>query len=71
MFELQERAEQAVRDQVRAEEAATEAEVARAGSEAVMGEIARLEQEREELSKAVNDMGDSLLPDEELFSEKS
>lgn len=68
--ELQERAAESVREHVRAEEAATEAEVARAGSEAVMGEIARLEAEREELSRAVNDMGDSLLPDEELFGEK-
>lgn len=68
--ELQERAAQAVRDFLRAEEAATEAEVARAGSEAVMSEIVRLQEEQKRRSEASDDMGDSLLPDEILFGDE-
>lgn len=67
--ELQERAAQSVRDSMRAEEAATEAEVARAGSEAVMGEITRLQEERQRLSEEFGRMGESLLPDEALFGD--
>jgi methyl-accepting chemotaxis protein len=67
--ELQERAAQSLRDSMRAEEAATEAEVARAGSEAVMGEIGRLQEERQRLSEEFGRMGESLLPDEALFGD--
>jgi chromosome segregation ATPase len=69
--ELQDRAVETVREQVRAEEAVTELEVERAGSEAVMTEITRLQQERQRLSATMQKMGGSLLLDEELFGSES
>lgn len=65
--ELQERAAETVREQVRAEEAVTELQVERAGSEAVMNEIARLQQERQRLTDTMHKLGGSLMLDEELF----
>lgn len=65
--ELQDRAAETVREQVRAEEAVTELQVERAGSEAVMTEIARLQQERQQLSATMQKLSGSMLMDEELF----
>jgi len=68
--ELQDRATETVREHVRAEEAETELEVARAGSEAVLSEITRLQEEQKHLTDTVRTLGTDLLPDEELFSNK-
>ena len=65
--ELQDRATATIREQVRAEEAETELEVARAGSEAVLGEINRLQEERKNLTDTMSKLEESLLPDEDLF----
>ena len=56
---------------MRATEAVTELQVERAGSEAVMNEITRLQQEREQLSATMQKLGGSLLMDEELFGSGS
>jgi predicted nucleic acid-binding Zn-ribbon protein len=65
--ELQDRATETVRNHVRAEEAETELDVARAGSEAVLSEIVRLQEERKHLTDTVETLGNHFLPDEELF----
>jgi chromosome segregation ATPase len=67
--ELQDRATATVREQVRATEAETELEVARAGNEAVMSEITRLQEEQKSLTDTMQNLGDVLLPDEELFKD--
>ena len=77
--ELQSHASETIRQNVRAEEAETELEVARAGSEAVLGEIGRLQEERKDLTNTMRrleqnilpDIEESMLPDEALFGEES
>jgi predicted nucleic acid-binding Zn-ribbon protein len=68
--ELQDRATETVREHVRAEEAETELEVARAGSEAVMSEIARLQEERKHLTDTVRTLGENLLPADDMFDSR-
>ena len=51
--ELTDRAEQTIRGQVQLEDLKTELQVAKAGSDAVLDEINRLNEEREELSDTV------------------
>jgi chromosome segregation ATPase len=65
---LQDRATETVREQARAADAETELEVAKAGSDAVMGEITRLQEERKQLTNTMKTMGDHFLPDEDLIS---
>jgi len=65
--ELQDRAAERVHEQLRAEAAVTELEVERAGSEAVMHEITRLQQEREQLTASMKKLGGIMLLDDELF----
>ena len=67
--ELQDRATETVRNHVRAEEAETELEVARAGSEAVLSEMTRLQEEHKHLTDTQEALGKHFLPDEELFAE--
>ena len=66
---LQDRATETIREHVRAQEAETELEVARAGSEAVLGEISRLQEERKNLTNTMRQLEENLLPDEDLFDE--
>ena len=61
---LQDRATQTIREQVRAEEAETELEVARAGSEAVMSEINRLQEERKNMTNTMRQLEDRLFHDD-------
>ena len=68
--ELQDRATETVRNHVRAEEAETELEVARAGSEAVLSEMVRLQEEQKHLTDTQEALGNHFLPDEELFTEE-
>jgi uncharacterized protein YhaN len=86
-LELQSHASETIRQNVRAEEAETELEVTRAGSEAVLGEIGRLQEERKDLTntmrrleknmlpdleeKILPDIEENMLTDEALFGEKS
>ena len=65
--ELQDRAAERVHEQLRAEAAVTELEVERAGTEAVMTEITRLQQEREQLTASMKKLGGIMLLDDELF----
>ena len=65
--ELQDRAAEGLREHVRAQQAETELEVTRAGSEAVMSEISRLQEERKHMTNTVKALGDQLLPADELF----
>ncbi|MGI9291915.1 MAG: hypothetical protein ACR2QG_11670 [Gammaproteobacteria bacterium] len=67
--ELQDRASETIREQFRAKEAETELEVARAGSEAVLSEISRLQEERETLTNTMRKLEANMLPEEELFGE--
>jgi chromosome segregation ATPase len=67
--ELQDRATETIREQVRAEEAETELDVARAGSEAVLSEISRLQEERKNLTDSMRGLEDPFLADEDLFGE--
>lgn len=62
--ELQDRATETIREHVRAEEATTELEVARAGSEAVLSEITRLQEERKSLTSTMRQLEDTLRSDE-------
>ena len=68
--ELQDRATETVRNHVRAEEAETELEVARAGSEAVLSEMVRLQEEHKHLTDTQETLGKHFLPDEELFAKE-
>jgi predicted nucleic acid-binding Zn-ribbon protein len=61
--QLQDRATETIREHVRAEEATTELEVARAGSEAVVSEINRLQEERKCLTSTMRQLEDSMLAD--------
>ena len=65
--ELQDRAAERVHEQLRAEAAVTELEVERAGTEAVMTEITRLQEEREQLTASMKQLGGIMLLDDELF----
>ncbi len=67
--ELQDRATETIREYVRAQEAETELEVARAGSEAVLSEISRLQEEQKNMTDTMRSLEDQMLPDEELFGE--
>jgi chromosome segregation ATPase len=64
--DLQDRATEGLREHVRAKQAETELEVTRAGSEAVMSEINRLQEERKHMTNTMKALGDHLLPDSEL-----
>jgi chromosome segregation ATPase len=64
--ELQDRAAERLHEQVRATQAETELEVTRAGSEAVMSEINRLQEERKHMTNTMKALGDHLMPDSEL-----
>ena len=68
--ELQDRASETIRESVRAREAETELEVARAGSEAVLSEINRLQEERKDLTNTMRRLEENMLPDGELFGEE-
>lgn len=65
--ELQDRATETIRESVRAEEAETELEVARAGSEAVLGEISRLQEERKSMTDTMRHLEENLLSDEDML----
>jgi chromosome segregation ATPase len=67
--ELQDRATETIREQVRAEEAETELDVARAGSEAVLSEIGRLQQEHKEMTDTMAGIEDPFLADEDFLDE--
>jgi chromosome segregation ATPase len=67
--ELQDRATETIREHVRAQEAETELEVARAGSEAVLSEISRLQEEQKNMTDTMRRLEDQMLPDEELFGD--
>jgi chromosome segregation ATPase len=69
--ELQDRASETIRVNVRADEAETELDVARAGSEAVLSEISRLQEERENMTNTMRHLEESLLPDEDMLGEDS
>lgn len=72
--ELQDRATETIREHVRAEEAETELEVARAGSEAVISEISRLQEEQKTMTDTVRrlkNLEGQMLPDEDLFDEEA
>jgi chromosome segregation ATPase len=60
-LELQERATQSVREHLRAEDAETELQVARAGSDAVMSEINRLQEERETLTNTMRNLEEQVV----------
>jgi chromosome segregation ATPase len=64
--ELQDRATEGLREHVRARDAETELEVSRAGSEAVMSEISRLQEERKHMTNTMKALGENLMPDNEL-----
>ena len=64
--ELQDRAEDRLREHVRAMQAETELEVTRAGSEAVMSEINRLQEERKHMTNTMKALGDHFKADSEL-----
>ena len=64
--ELQDRATEGLREHVRAKQAETELEVTRAGSEAVMSEINRLQEERKHMTSTMKALGEQFLPDSEL-----
>ena len=64
--ELQDRAAEGVREHVRARQAETELEVTRAGSEAVMSEIIRLQEERKHMTNTMKALGEHLMPDNEF-----
>ena len=64
--ELQDRAADRLREQVRAKEAQTELEVVRAGSEAVMSEINRLQEERKSLTSTVRSLEASINQEDEV-----
>ena len=65
--ELQNRATETIREQVRAEEAETELDVARAGSEAVLSEISRLQQEHKKMTDTMTGIEDPFLADEDFL----
>ena len=65
--ELQDRATERLREQVRASQAETELEVSRAGSEAVMSEITRLQEERKHMTSKMKALGEHFLPDSALY----
>ena len=67
MWRGRRRAAERVHEQLRAEAAVTELEVERAGTEAVMTEITRLQQEREQLTASMKQLGGIMLLDDELF----
>jgi len=68
-IELQDRATETIHEQVRARDAETELEVARAGSEAVISEISRLQEEQKNMTDTMRRLEDQMLPDEELFGD--
>ena len=70
-IELQDRATETIREQVRAVEAETELDIARAGSEAVLSEISRLQEDQKNLTDSMCslDVDDPFLVDEDLFGE--
>jgi chromosome segregation ATPase len=59
--ELQDRATQSVREHMRAEDAETELQVARAGSDAVMSEITRLQEERDQLTSTMRNLEEQVV----------
>jgi chromosome segregation ATPase len=63
--ELQDRAAEGMREHVRAKQAETELEVNRAGSEAVMSEINRLQEERKHMTSTMKALSKNLMPDDE------
>ena len=63
--ELQDRAAERLYEHVRAMQAETELEVTRAGSEAVMSEINRLQEERKQMTNTMKALGDQLIPENE------
>jgi chromosome segregation ATPase len=65
--ELQDRAAERLHEHVRAQQAETELEVTRAGSEAVMSEITRLQEERKHMTNTMKALGDHLAPEGELL----
>ena len=67
--ELQDKATETIREYIRAQEAETELEVARAGSEAVLSEINRLQEQRKNLTDTMRHLEEALLPDEALLAE--
>ena len=60
-MELQERATQSVREHLRAEDEETELQVARAGSDAVMSEINRLQEERDRLTNTMRNLEEQVV----------
>jgi len=68
--ELQDHASETIRGNVRAQEAETELEVARAGSEAVLSEIGRLQEERQEMTNTMRRLEENMLSGEEMFGEE-
>ena len=58
--ELQVRATETIREHVRAEEATSELEVARAGSDEVRSELSRLQEERKSLTSTMRQLEDTL-----------
>jgi hypothetical protein len=69
--ELQDRASETIRHKVRASEAETELDVSRAGSEAVLSEISRLQEERKTMTDTMRHLEDHLLPDDGMLSESN
>ena len=67
--ELQDRAAERLHEHVRATQAETELEVTRAGSEAVMSEINRLQEERKHMTSTMKALGEHLMPESELMPE--
>jgi chromosome segregation ATPase len=67
--ELQDRATETIREQLRAEEAETELDVARAGSEAVLSEIGRLQKEHKKMTDTMTGIEDPFLADEDFLDE--
>ncbi|MDP6437855.1 MAG: hypothetical protein QF790_11275 [Gammaproteobacteria bacterium] len=61
--ELQDRATQTIREHMRAEEAETELQVAKAGSDAVLSEINRLQAERKQLTDTMRILEEQVMLD--------
>jgi chromosome segregation ATPase len=72
--ELQDRATETIREHLRAEDAQTELEVTRAGSEAVMSEISRLQDEKVSMTNTMRklelgDVEDLLISEEDILGD--
>lgn len=67
-LELTNRAAETIREHVRAEEAQTELAVMRAGSDAVVSEYSRLQQERERLAGRMSELEQELVSEKDLLA---